>query len=91
MADTNKRPYVNPVKCLNNEWGHNYQHELSLSIDVPKLDPVTGKIEGNLQKKYKLEMVCQEHNCGSRLFLYEKIVDMSVDVSLAEMLVEYRA
>ena len=96
MAEKNNNnngriPFVNPVKCLNNEGGHNYQYEMRVEILAPKVDSATGKIEGTLEKKYILEMVCKEHNCGSRLFMYEKTVDMDTNISLAEMLSYHKA
>ena len=88
---TGRKPYVNTVKCLNNEVGHRYEHELRVSVNVPGVDPFSGALRGTLSKTYILELVCQEYNCGSRIALYSKTVSMEENVSLAQMLQEYQA
>lgn len=83
-----KRPYVNPVKCLNFEGGHNYEHQLRASINSTKVDPISGEMIGNVEKTYILELVCKD--CMDRRLLHTKTVDVTTTVSLAQMLTEYR-
>lgn len=85
-----KKPYVNPVKCLNYEGGHRYEHVLHVNINVPAVDQLSGELKGELSKTYVLELVCQEHNCGSRITLHTKTVGMDENISLAQMLVEHK-
>jgi len=84
-----RRPYVNPVKCLNNEGGHYYEHKLGVNISSTNVDPTTGALVGEIKKEYVLELVCRD--CMDRKPLYRKTVDFSENVSLAQMLTEYKA
>jgi len=83
-----KKPYVNPVKCLNFEGGHNYEHQLRASISSTKVDPISGEMVGNVEKTYILELVCRD--CMDRRLLHTKTVDVATTISLAQMLTEYR-
>lgn len=84
-----RRPYVNPVKCLNFEGGHDYQYELSVKISSSKVDPISGEMIGKVEKEYNLEAICR--HCMDRIHLHTKKVGLEENVTLAQMLEDHRA
>lgn len=81
--------YVNPVSCLNYETGHDHQYTLSVNISSAKVDPITGALDENASKEYVLDAVCR--HCSDRVHIYRKTVGLTENVTMAQMLEEYRA